>query len=278
MRPHLRALAIAALAACRPGPGATSVEPSAKTRYDAIVSRARVVDGTGNAWFLGDVGIRGARIARVAPAGALAGAVAPTRIDARGLVAAPGFIDIQGQSYDNLLVGDGRALSKVTQGVTTEILGEGYTPAPSNDKVETLLGFFFSGADSGAGRAAVAGFRGTRGFGAWLEAMERHGISVNVGSFLGASTVRVYAKGMAEGAASPAELDTMRAVVRRAMEDGAFGLGTALIYPPGSFASTAELIELAKASAPYHGVYITHMRSEADHFPRGDRRSFHHRP
>ncbi len=269
MPPHLRALAFAALAGCRPGPGATSVEPSADARYDVIIGGARVVDGTGNAWFLGDVGIRGDRIARVAPGGALAGATAPTRINARGMVVAPGFIDIQGQSYANLLLGDGRAHSKVTQGVTTEILGEAYTPAPSNDRVESLLGFFFSGADSAAGRAAVAGFRGSRGFGAWLEAMERHGISVNVGSFLGASTVRVYAKGMAEGAASPAELDTMRAVVRRAMKDGAFGVGTALIYPPGTFASTAELVELAKAMAPYHGVYITHMRSEADHFLEG---------
>ncbi|MGI9040395.1 MAG: N-acyl-D-amino-acid deacylase family protein [Gemmatimonadales bacterium] len=269
MRPRLGALAVAALAACRPGSGTPTVEPSADTRYDVIISGARVVDGTGNAWFLGDVGVRGDRIARVAPAGSLARAATPTRVDARGLVVAPGFIDIQGQSYDHLLLGDGRALNKVTQGVTTEILGEGYTPAPSNDRVESLLGFFVSDADSAAGRTAVAGFRGPHGFGAWLEAMERHGISVNVGSFLGASTVRVYAKGMAEGAASPAELDTMRAAVSRAMEDGAFGLGTALIYPPGNFASTAELIELARAMAPHHGVYITHMRSEADDFLEG---------
>src|SRR5436309_776036 len=94
--------------------------------------------------------------------------------------------------------------------------------------------------------------------------MERHGMSVNVGSFVGGATVRMYAKGMAVGPPTPAELDTMRAVMRRAMEDGAFGLGTALIYPPGSFATTAELVEIAKAMSPYGGVYITHMRSEAD--------------
>ncbi len=108
----IAALDIAALAACRAGHGATSAGPAAEARYAVIISGARVVDGTGNAWFLGDVGIRSDRIARVAPGATLAGALAPTRIDARGLVVAPGFIDIQGQSYDNLLLGDGRALSK----------------------------------------------------------------------------------------------------------------------------------------------------------------------
>jgi dihydroorotase/N-acyl-D-amino-acid deacylase len=107
-------------------------------------------------------------------------------------------------------------------------------------------------------------FRGARGFDAWLRAMEARGTSTNVGSFVGASTVRMYGKGMAEGAATAAELDTMRAVLRRAIEDGAFGLASALIYPPGVFASTEELVELAKAMAPAGGVYITHMRSEAD--------------
>jgi dihydroorotase/N-acyl-D-amino-acid deacylase len=105
-------------------------------------------------------------------------------------------------------------------------------------------------------------FMGPHGFGDWLDAMQRHGMSVNVGSFLGAATVRVYAKGETTGAPNAAELDTMRAVVRRAMQDGAFGIASALIYPPGSFAGTEELTEMAKAMAPYHGVYITHMRSE----------------
>jgi dihydroorotase/N-acyl-D-amino-acid deacylase len=110
----------------------------------------------------------------------------------------------------------------------------------------------------------MRGFMGARGFGAWLGAMERHGSSVNLGSFLGAEVPRVLAKGYAEGHATPAELDTMRRVVRDAMRDGAFGVGSALIYPPGSYAGTDELVAQAEAMAPYHGLYITHIRSEDD--------------
>jgi len=263
------ALATLALTACHSGPGAVQAGPSVRSHYDVIISGGRVVDGTGNAWFVGDVGVAEDRIAHVGPAGSLARATAPVRVDAKGMVVAPGFIDIQSGSYDNLLVGDGHALSKVTQGVTTEIMGEAYTPAPWNDNVEPFAEFFFPYADSATVRAAVAPFRGPHGFGAWLDAMERHGISVNAGSFLGATTVRAYVKAQVEGAPTAAELDTMRAVMRRAMEDGAFGLGTALIYPPGNYASTAELVEIARAMAPYHGIYITHMRSEADHFLEG---------
>jgi N-acyl-D-amino-acid deacylase len=263
------ALATLALTACHSGPGAVQAAPSVRSRYDVIISGGRVVDGTGNAWFVGDVGVTGDRIAHVGPAGSLSRATAPVRVDAQGMVVAPGFIDIQSGSYDNLLVGDGHALSKVTQGVTTEVMGEAYTPAPWNDNVEPFAEFFFPYADSATVRAAVAPFRGPHGFGAWLDAMERHGISVNAGSFLGATTVRAYVKAQVEGPPTAAELDTMRAVMQRAMEDGAFGLGTALIYPPGNYASTAELVEIARAMAPYHGIYITHMRSEADHFLEG---------
>jgi N-acyl-D-amino-acid deacylase len=224
--------------------------------YDVVISGGRIVDGTGNPWFYGDVGIRGDRIARIAPRGTLAMAAARRRFDATGLIVAPGFIDIQSHSRGAFLTGDGRVVSKVTQGITTEILGEGSTNAPANDL--TLIG-----ADT-AWRRLHEPFRGARGFDAWLRAMEARGISTNVGSFVGASTVRMYAKGMSGGAALPAELDTMRAVMARAMDDGAFGLASALIYPPGVFASTDELVEVAKAMAPYGGVYITHMRSEAD--------------
>jgi len=139
-------------------------------------------------------------------------------------------------------------VSKLTQGVTTEIMGEGLSDAPVNDRTASQLG---------AGR-------GPHGFRRWLEAMRAHGLSVNVGSFVGATTVRRYAMGGAARPPTPAELDTMRAVVRRSMADGAFGVASALVYPPGSFASTAELIELARASAPFGGVYATHLRSEGN--------------
>jgi dihydroorotase/N-acyl-D-amino-acid deacylase len=258
-RRALVVVALLALAACARAPGARGIAPESEP-FDVVISGGRVVDGTGSAWFYGDVGIRGDRIARVAPTGLLANARARERVDARGLVVAPGFIDIQSHSREDFLTGDGRVVSKVTQGITTEILGEGWTNAPANE--HTLAG---SGDITEPEVQALSrSLMGARGFDAWLRAMERHGISTNVGSFVGATTVRVYAKGEAMGPATAAELDTMRLVMRNAMEDGAFGLASALIYPPGSFASTEELIEVARAMAPYGGIYITHMRSEAD--------------
>ena len=251
------AAALPLLAACAGSshPGTTSPEIS----YDVVISGGKVVDGTGNPWFYGDVGLKGDRIAIVAPAGSLADAHAGRRIDAKGMVIAPGFIDIQGQSDEQLLTGDGRVISKITQGVTTEILGEGNTPAPGNDK---LLATF--DAANTAGIRVAKQFMGAHGFGAWLDAMQKHGNSINVGSFIGAGTIRAYANGQAQGAPSAAQLDTMRRVTRDAMRDGAFGVASALIYPPGNYAGTAELSEIAKAMAPYHGVYITHIRSEGD--------------
>ena len=245
------------------GPGPLTPVP---TSYDVVITGGRLVDGTGDPWFYGDVGIIGQRIARITRAGLLRDAPARRRIDAAGLVVAPGVIDIQAQSYGELMSGDGRVVSMSTQGVTTMILGEGDTPAPVNDRM--IAAAQAEGADTAYLRQMRV-FTGARGFDAWFRAMERHGGAVNVGSFLGAGTVRAYAKGMTEGPASPAELDTMRAVVRGAMRDGALGVASALIYPPGSYASTDELIEEARAMAPLGGLYITHMRSEGDRLIEG---------
>lgn len=252
---------VALLGACAPAAQPRGGVAPLPPPYDVVIGGGRIVDGTGAAWFYGDLAIRGNRIARITPAGLLRDAQAREQVDARGMVLAPGFIDIQGQSGGSFLFGDGRDVSKVTQGITTEILGEGSTPAPANERTLGDLSRL-----PPERQRVVRAFTTQHGFNAWLQAMERHGISPNVGSFLGAATVREYVKGMALGEPTPAELDTMRAVVRRAMEDGAFGVASALIYPPGNFAGTPELIEMARAMAPYGGVYITHMRSEADQF------------
>ncbi len=226
--------------------------------YDVIIANGRIVDGTGNPWFYGDIGIRGDRIVKIAPHGLLRNASAKTRIDATGLVVAPGFIDIQAQSRGPLLNGDGRVISMVTQGVTTMIMGEGWTNAPANEKTAT--------AEQGLGRGASAKFQGPHAFDAWLRAMQEHGGSANFGSFVGATTIRQYVKGMAQGTPTQAETEQMQTLVRQAMEDGAFGIASALIYPPGNYATTEELVAMAKAMSPYGGVYISHMRSEADQF------------
>lgn len=272
MRRDLRAVMIVAAAAagmfaCTPASPSRGVTPArggaADSAYDVIIENGRVIDGSGNAWFYGDVALRGDRIMQVVRRGQLSHATAKRRIDASAMVVAPGFIDIQGQSGDLFLSGDGRDVGKLTQGVTTEILGEAYTVAPVSALTLADLA-----ADTAA-LAIVRRFQGAHGFDAWLRAMQAHGISPNVGSFVGASTIREYAMGLHMGAAPADKLDSMRAAMRRGMEDGAFGLGSALIYPPGNYASTDELIEVAKAMSPYGGVYITHMRSEADRFLEG---------
>ena len=227
--------------------------------YDVVIENGRVIDGTGSAWYYGDVALRGDRIAAIGPRGAFRSASATTRVDATGQVVAPGFIDIQAHSINHYMVGNGLALSMVTQGITTAIHGEGSSLGPSNDKL-------LAAEENAASRALISRFSGPRGFGTWLDYMVGRGASQNVGSFLGDGSLRVYVKGEEAGALTPAERDTARAVVDRAMRDGAFGIASALIYPPNTYASTEELIDASKAMAPYGGVYITHMRSEGDKF------------
>ncbi len=265
MKLRILALAIAVAGCARP-----ATAPSPNAPFDIAIVNGRIVDGTGNPWYYGDVGIRGDRIAHVGFAGSLRGAAAARRIDARGLVVAPGVIDIQAHSEEPLLSGDSRVVSMITQGITTMIMGEGDTPGQMSQHMydEWLRDFTTMRRTSVATDTTIAAvlksFIGPQGFGVWLSTMEKRGASVNIGSFLGAGGVRQYAKGMAEGAPTAAELDTMRTVVRVAMEDGAFGVASALIYPPGNYASTEELIEQMKVAAPFGGIYITHMRSEGD--------------
>lgn len=261
MRTKAIAFSLLAAACARPS---TSPNPTPSS-YDTVILGGKVVDGTGNAWYYGDVGIVGDRIARITPAGMLRSAPAQRRIDARGLVVAPGVIDIQAHSEEELLYGDSRVIGMITQGVTTMIMGEGDTPGQMS---AGMFARYLQGTDT-SHAALYRTFIGPRGFGEWLRAMERHTASVNFGSFVGAGGVRDYAKGMTQGAPTPADLDTMRLVVREAMIDGAFGLGSALIYPPGNYASTEELIEQAKVMAPFGGLYITHMRSEGDRLLEG---------
>jgi N-acyl-D-amino-acid deacylase len=254
----LSALSTLVLAACAPR-GGTAPAPAASTSYDVVIENGRIVDGTGAAWYYGDLAIRGDAIAAIGPRGAFRSARAAQRVDATGHVVAPGFIDIQAHSIGHYMNGDGRAISMITQGITTAIHGEGSSLGPMNDRL-------LAAERDSAARQVLAGFTGPRGFARWIDHMVARGTAQNVGSFLGDGTLRVYAKGEEAGALTAAELDSMRAAVRHAMEGGAFGIASALIYPPNTYATTEELIEAARAMAPYGGVYITHMRSEGDRF------------
>jgi dihydroorotase/N-acyl-D-amino-acid deacylase len=228
--------------------------------YDVLIRDGKVVDGSGNPWFYGDVAISGDRVAAVAPRGRIDPSNARDVVDAGGHVVCPGFIDIQSHSIIPLL-SDGRLLSKVTQGVTTEIMGEAWTPAPFGGRIADPLrsSLIAAGVEDWAEEARTW----TR-FRAWLEAMERRGVALNIGSFAGGATVREYARGWDMGEPAAGEVATMRRVTEECMQDGAFGVATALIYPPGSYAGTEELVEIAKVIGRYGGVYITHIRSEAD--------------
>lgn len=247
------------LAACTPRTGAGTGPGAPSGAYDIVIENGRVIDGTGSAWYYGDVALRGDRIAAIGPRGAFRTSRATSRVDATGHVVSPGFIDIQAHSIGHYMTGDGKAISMITQGITTAVHGEGSSLGPMNANL-------LAAESDTATRRVLSQFTGPHGFAKWLEFMVARGTAQNVGSFLGDGTLRVYVKGEAQGALSAAERDTMRAMVARSMEDGAFGIASALIYPPNTYASTEELVEAAKAMAPYGGVYITHMRSEGDRF------------
>jgi dihydroorotase/N-acyl-D-amino-acid deacylase len=219
--------------------------------FDLIFAGGRVVDGTGAPWVRADVGISGDRIVAV---GNLAGAAAKRRIDATNLVVAPGFIDMLGQSEYNVLV-DNRAASKITQGITTEITGEGRSIAPTNARMIADNRDVYTRYGVMPDWTTLAGY--------W-KAFERARPALNLGTFVGAGGVRDLVIGKEERPATPGELAAMEAAVAQAMEEGAFGLSTSLAYVPDRFASTEEIIALAKVAARYGGTYITHQRDEGD--------------
>ena len=224
---------------------------------DVVIRGAKVVDGSGNPWFYGDVALSGERIADIAPPGSIRDSAAREVVQADGMVVCPGFIDIQSHSIVPLMV-DGRCLSKITQGVTTEIMGEAWTPAPIGGRnMDDLRHTPYAPLEEWRERAT-----GWTRFGYWLEAMVKEGVSPNVGSFLGGGTLRQYGLGMDMGPSDADEMKSMKRAMAEAMEDGAFGVAYALIYPPDTFATLDEIAEVCTEVARYGGVYITHMRSE----------------
>ena len=219
--------------------------------YDLVIRNGRIVDGTGSPWYSGDVGIRGGRIAAI---GHLAGEPARRVIDARGMVVAPGFIDMLGQSELTILVNP-HLPSKIYQGITTEITGEGSSIAPLNDAIVRAdrVGYEHYGVKPS-----------WRTFSEYFALLAKQGMGINLASYVGATQVRRMVLGDEDRAPSPAELERMRALVRQAMQEGAIGLSTSLQYAPAPYAKTDELIALASEAAKFGGIYASHIRDEGN--------------
>jgi len=221
--------AIAAAAYDAPPAVAAIHEESAA--YDVLIRNGRIIDGSGNPWVSGDVAIRGDRIVGI---GDFNAAKAKTAIDATGLAVAPGFINMLSWSTESL-IHDGRSQSEIRQGVTTEIMGEGESMGPVNDRVrEHMI----------RQQIDIKYDIKWNSLAEYLQYLEKRGVSCNVASFIGATTVREYVIGFEDKQPTPAQLDQMRELVRKEMEAGALGIGTSLIYPPAFYAKTEELIEL----------------------------------
>ncbi len=219
--------------------------------FDVLIRGGDVHDGTGARSRVADVGIRGDRIAAI---GDLGKARARNVVDAKGLAVSPGFINMLSWATDSLIA-DGRSQGDIRQGVTTEIFGEGWSYGPLNGEMKRLMK-----EQQGDVQFEIA-WTTLREY---LEHLEKKGVSPNVASFIGAATIRQHVLGERNVQPSPEQLDTMRSLVRQEMEAGALGIGSSLIYAPGNYATTEELIELNKAAAPYQGKYISHIRSEGD--------------
>jgi N-acyl-D-amino-acid deacylase len=225
--------------------------PAQVPAFDLVITHGHIIDGTGSPWYSGDVGIRDGKIVAI---GNLSTAASKRTIDARGMVVAPGFIDMLGQSEETILV-DPRLPSKIYQGITTEITGEGSSIAPLNDAIIQ------------ADKTKYEHLKITpdwRTFRQYFERLEKQGIGINLASYAGATQVRRMVLGDADVQPTAAQVDQMRSLVRDAMRDGAIGVSTSLQYPPAPYAKTEEIIAMASEASKFGGVYATHMRSEGD--------------
>jgi len=221
------------------------------TTYDLVIRNGTIYDGHGGAPFVGDLAVSGDRIAGLCETGQMRGR---REIDASGLAVTPGFINVLSWAVDSL-VEDGRSQSNIRQGVTLEVVGEGWSMGPLNEAMK---------AERTARQGHICYDIEWDTLGEYLEFLERRGISPNVASFVGATTARIYVLGYADRAPNREELDRMRGLVRQAMEEGAVGLSSALIYAPACYAAPEELVALAEVAAEYDGLYISHIRNEGD--------------
>ncbi len=219
--------------------------------YDVVIRRATIYDGSGKPPYVADLAIKGDRIAAV---GKWENVRGKTEIDASGLAVAPGFINMLSWANESLIE-DGRSESDIRQGVTLEVFGEGESMGPLNEKMKQVMT-----EQQGDIKYKIE----WNTLNEYLEYLVKRGVSTNVGSFVGAATVREYVLGYADRAPNADELEQMRGLVKQAMEKGAFGVGSALIYAPGFYAKTDELIELSKVAASYGGMYISHIRNEGN--------------
>ena len=224
---------------------------SSPPAYDVVIRHGTIYDGMGGTPYVGDVAIKGDTIAAVGNLGDDSGTL---EVDATGLAISPGFINMLSWANESLIE-DGRSQSDIRQGVTLEVFGEGWSEGPLNAAMRKEQ----------TERQGDIKYRiEWNSLGEYLEFLERKGISANVASFLGATTVRIHELGYANRPPSPAEMERMKDLVRQGMEEGALGIGSSLIYAPAFYAKTDELIELCRIAAQYNGMYITHMRSEGN--------------
>ena len=226
-------------------------EPQSSEPFDVVIKGGMLYDGTGGKPRLTDVAIRGDRIVGV---GDFKAATAKIIVDAKGMAVAPGFINMLSWSTE-ALIEDGRSQSEIREGVTTEIMGEGFSMGPLNDRIKERMR-----REQGDIKYEIKWNTLTE----YLRYLEQRGVSCNVASFIGATTIREHVIGLEDKQPTPEQLEQMRQLVRQEMEAGALGIGTSLIYPPAFYAKTEELIELCKVAAKYQGKYISHMRSEGN--------------